>query len=388
MRKNNSQQDDGKAGRHSRSFFRKYGVPSLLGAMIVAVIFAGTASLHLRAAVDPGAAAQPLPVSVTTAKTSEFYEERARYAGRLEADRSTRIAFERAGLVTAVLVDEGDTVTKGQIVARLDTEPLEAERDRLRAQKAQVVADLELSRLTEDRQAFLVAKGHVSQQRFDEARLQTKALEARLAEVDAAVRSISIDIAKANVVARFAGSVSQRLVDEGAVVSAGTPVVDLLETDAPKARIGLSPDVAGSLSIGTQYQLQAGGRTLSVTLESLRPDVSFGSRTVHAVFDVPDAAGIPIGDVVHLDIGRKVQAKGFWLPMTALTEGRKGLWSVFTVGGDEFDPQVEREAVEVLHFEADRVYVRGTLRDAAQVITAGLERIIPGQRVVPYQVGE
>ncbi|MFN3231135.1 MAG: efflux RND transporter periplasmic adaptor subunit [Alphaproteobacteria bacterium] len=371
----------------TRSGFRRYGIPGLIGALIVAAIFAGTATLHLRAAVDPGAASPALPVSVMTATKTDGYEVRTRYAGRLEADRETRVAFERGGLITGVLVDEGDTVQEGQVIARLDTQPLLAQRDRLRAQRAQVAADLELSRLTEDRQAFLVEKGHVSRQRFDEARLQTKALNARLAEVDANLRAIAIDIDKSVVRAQFAGTVSQRLVDEGAVVAAGTPVVDLLETGAPKARIGLSPDIAATLTPGTPYDLKVGNRSLNATLESLRPDISNESRTVHAVFDLPGTNGLPLGEVVHLEIGRIVEAKGFWLPVTALSEGRKGLWSVYVAGGQPGESTVEREAVEVIHFDADRVFVRGTLRDGARVITAGLDRIIPGQRITTTEIG-
>jgi hypothetical protein len=70
--------------------------------------------------------------------------------------------------------------------------------------------------------------------------------------------------------------------------------------------------------------------------------------------------------------------------MTSLSESERGLWSVYVLGVDDI---VERRLVEVLHTEAKRVYVRGTLRDGDLVVSTGVQRIVPGQSVVADQIG-
>ncbi|MEE9603046.1 MAG: hypothetical protein V3V75_07065, partial [Thermoguttaceae bacterium] len=64
-----------------------------------------------------------------------------------------------------------------------------------------------------------------------------------------------------------------------------------------------------------------------------------------------------------------------------LSEGSKGLWTVLTVVEREGGPSVVREAVEVLHAEQGRAFVRGNLGKETRVVVNGTNRIIPGQRV-------
>jgi hypothetical protein len=95
------------------------------------------------------------------------------------------------------------------------------------------------------------------------------------------------------------------------------------------------------------------------------------------------------GQVVRLELEETVEAAGFWLPSTALTQAERGLWSAF-VGEDERSSdsttqtglfRVARRDLEVLHTESDRVLVRGTLQAGEQVITGGTHRVVPGQVV-------
>ena len=87
-------------------------------------------------------------------------------------------------------------------------------------------------------------------------------------------------------------------------------------------------------------------------------------------------------------IARERPAAGFWLPLTALTESSRGLWACFVVdalgdgrGGSAATHTLARRELEVLHTDGNRVYVRGTLQDGEQVVSEGLQRLVPGQRV-------
>ncbi|NBB84151.1 MAG: efflux RND transporter periplasmic adaptor subunit, partial [Alphaproteobacteria bacterium] len=358
---------------------------------LVATAAGGIALLH--AAPDPDAVdqaatqADALPVRVVAAERQDGHTVSARFAGRLEPARRTALAFDAGGTLSAVLVDEGDAVALGDVVARLDTDRVEAQRRRLRASLASVEAELELARRTLERQQVLEQQGHASTQRLDEARLAVDALDARRAEVAAAVGEVDVALDKAVLRAPFAGTVAARHVDEGAVVGAGRPVLDLLETGRSEARIGVSPDAAATLTVGDTVAVAAGGRRLEARVTALRPDLSTGTRTVTVLLSVATPAATAYGDVVEVTVERPVATSGFWLPMTALVEGERGLWTVYTVrpAPDGGGRVVGQEAVEVRHTEGDRVYVAGTLTDGAVVIADGTHRVIPGQRVRPVE---
>lgn len=354
----------------------------LSGVAIVGLIATGTVALHARAAFDdPRAATPPLPVLTTEVRLEPGYTLVDRFAGRLEPARETSAAFERAGLLTEVLVDEGDRVAAEQIIAKLDVEPLLARRDGLVAEKKRREAELELARLTAKRQKTLARKGHSSQQRYDEARLGATALEATIAEIDASIRQLDIDIDKSEVRAPFAGVVTDRFSDEGRVVDAGIAVVHLIEADAAQVRIGLSPTAASNLSLGQSVQLTGGGIAMTARVVALRPDLATGTRTVPVLFALDRVPPLPYGEIVELAVPRRTDQTGAWLPLTALVEGPKGLWVVTTVLDSDAGPVTGREAVEVLHVERGQAFVRGTLADGQRVVAGGGNRTVPGQRV-------
>ncbi|MEM7025563.1 MAG: efflux RND transporter periplasmic adaptor subunit, partial [Pseudomonadota bacterium] len=365
---------------------RRIGIGKWLAMASVAlamlgVLAGGTTLLHLRAADVPVVERAPLPVETLRAQREQGYAIEERFVGRLEPARETELAFERGGLVVEVLAEEGDRVVAGAAIVRLDRASLEAERDRLEAERNALLADRELAQITEERQRDLSAKGHSSVQRYDEARLATRALEARIGEIDAAIAGVDIDLRKSEVIAPFAGTIAARMVDEGAVVAAGSPLVRLLESDRPRARIGLSPEAAATLDPASSYSLEAEDVVLKASLVAIREDLATATRTVPVLFDIEDAGQVRFGDLVELVVRREVGTSGFWLPRAALNEGQRGLWDVLVVVETADGSEIARETVEILHVERDRVFVRGTLADQAVVIS-GPHRVIPGQKVV------
>ncbi len=354
----------------------------LTGVGFLGLMGGGIAALHLRAAAEPPTAANPpVRVAVEAIRLESGYSVTERFAGRLEPARQTRLAFERAGLVVAVLFEEGDRVAQGEFVARLDTAKLEAEQDRLRAQRRELQAQEALAKATLARQETLATKGWQTEQRYDEARFGLAEIGAAIERVDAAIASVEVDIGKSVLTAPYAGGVAARWVDEGAVVDAGTPVVELLESDARQLRVGVSVAAAKALKESQLYRLDADGRQLDGRLIAKRPDLQTGTRTVTALFEVRGGADLPFGEIVELLLERRVPSEGAWLPLPALSEERKGLWSLLTVVERDGETSVARETVEILHLEEGRAYVRGTFTEGARFVLSGTNRVIPGQRV-------
>ncbi|MEM9723944.1 MAG: efflux RND transporter periplasmic adaptor subunit [Pseudomonadota bacterium] len=385
-----------------------WGVAGAVAAGTVAVGAVALNVLYLRAAASEGPApTPPLPVKVAEVTLAAEYAVVERFAGRVETAQETNLAFERGGLVVEIAVEEGDEAALGQVIARLDDRSLIAERDRLKAEKRRIETELALAQRTRQRQQNLSNKGFASEQRFDEAQATETALTAQIASIEAQLRQRDLDIEKSALTAPFDGLIAERFVDPGAVTSAGMAVARLLEVEAPRARVGLPPEQAASMIIGQRYRLDIRGLEVEGELIALRPDLAPGTRTVAALFDLEGAlrlsgasgqaaaSGVPTGEIVRLSLERRAEAKGVWLPLSAMQQGVKGLWSVYTVVEDEAASEeagetiwvVGQEAVQALRVRGQEAYVTGSLRDGALVVVTGVNRVARGQRVRPLLNG-
>lgn len=353
-----------------------------------AAIFAGLAglgimALHLRASAEaPRAVVEPVHVETVRARFEDGYARVVIYTGRLEAARQTALAFERSGLVMAVAKDEGQLVRQGEVVARLDTAQLQAARRQLEARGRELDAQRNLASLTLGRQSRLKLQGWSPEQRFDEAEATVAQLTAAIEQVGAQIASLDIDLAKSELKAPFDGRIAARTIDEGAVVAAGTQVLTLLETGRRQARIGVPPDVAERLAAQQSLRIDVQGHKLTARLAARRPDLETGTRTVTVLLDIDaGAADAALGELASLSIDATVPERGAWLPLTALKEGRRGLWSVLVADRTASGATVRAEAVEVLHAEDARAFVRGTFRDGDAIISHGTDRVVAGQRI-------
>lgn len=343
----------------------------------------------------PERAEAALGVPVVEAQAESAYVVRRVYGGEVRTRRASDLGFRHTGELHRVLVEEGDAVEAGALLAELDPAPLQARRDAADAAVAHADASLAMARAglalaveTERRFADLVERGHASAQRYDEVRLDLDARRAEVAVAEAALRqaranlaAADVDLARSRIHAPYAGRIQARLADEGALITPGRTVLRLVETQAPEARVGIPQDVADDLAPGARHRFRSGTRTVEGTLLQLLPEVDPRTRTITAVFALDEGAPAA-GSVVELELERAVAAAGFWLPLTALTEAQRGLWSVYVLRPEGAEDVAERRLVEVVHTEGDRVYVQGTLEDGERVVVAGTQRVVPGQAVV------
>ncbi len=373
------------APRSKTGLLRRAGLAftnTLMAIVFLGSMAAGVWLLHVRAGARPGPDNHP-PLTVETLKIvpQASYVTTSSYVGRLEPARQTNLAFERAGLVLRVDPEEGSAVRSGDVVAELDTDQLHARRDQLEAQQRELMARRKLAILTRDRKKTLRKKGWSSDQRYDEAHANVEELSAAIERVGAQIGATDIDIRKSKLVAPFDGIISARAIDEGAVIAAGTTIMTLLETDHRQVRVGLPPEMADKLETTRTYKMRAGEHILIGTLTARRPDLQSGTRTVTALFDVTNADELIFGDLVTLELETTVPEAGAWVPLSALKEGHKGLWTLMVVDNNETSPILRNEAVEILHAKGPSVYVRGTFQPGAEVLANGTNRVTSGQRV-------
>lgn len=199
--------------------------------------------------------------------------------GRLEATE-VQIAAKYPGRVAEVLVREGDSVDKGQLLARMDSTTLEAQQAqaqaevlRARENLATVEANVHLrqSELTLTRQDLkrfreLYERGHASgqqidqqQARFDAARAalaaakaQVSAAQAAIGAAEAQVQQLVSEVAETRLYAPTAGVVQLRLAEPGEVLGAGGRVLLLIDPSDQYMNVYLASSVAGRLVTGNE----------------------------------------------------------------------------------------------------------------------------------------
>lgn len=371
--------------RAPRAGLRAWAGATLVAALVIAAAAAGVATLYARAAADGAAAGAPppLPVRVETLRMQDGHAVAARHVGRVEPARETRVSFERAGLVVAVLVEEGDALRAGDPMARLDARALDVARRRLEAARAAAEANLGLARSTLERRSALTDQGHASRQALDEARFTVDAQTARLAEIDAQLSQVALDLEKSVILAPFDGVVAARMADEGAVVEAGAPLARLQETGRPRARVGVPVRAAQGLTRGATYGLETPGGVAPARLASVSPDIDPATRTVAALFDLDPGAPVAMGEIVRLVLPGHAEGRGAWVPLTALQEGMRGMWALTVLADGPDGPVARRVAAQALHVADGRAFVAGPFADGDRVIVEGVDRVAPGQRVAP-----
>lgn len=330
-------------------------------------------------------AANTTSVSTSTVERESGYVQSAAYTGRVEPQMDSALGFELGGLLAAINAEEGEAVARGTSLARLDTARLEAQLDESHAALEQVRADLELARSTLARVSEAYGYKGVSRQQLDEAEQRVNRLEAAERVAAARAKRIEVDVGKADLVAPFDGVVVERFVDPGQVLAAGTPTLRLQSTDAPEVRVGIAPAVANGLTAGHRYELEIGGAHYDAKLLSVVPRRDETARTVDARFVLESAdAYVRPGDLARLEIDTWVEEPGIWVPIQALAEGERGLWTVLVAEpADDASFMLERRALEILHATAEQAYVRGALREGDLLVASGTHRLVAGQRVVP-----
>jgi RND family efflux transporter MFP subunit len=327
--------------------------------------------------------ARLLPVSTITAQLTSSYPVERSFVGRVGARRESDVGFELAGLVVEVHVDDGDRVSAGQLLASLDTKLLEARREELVSARAEARVGLSLAIKTRTRIRELKAMDFASSQSRDEAVEDVNASQAALESAESAIRSLDVQISKSQLYAPYDALVAARHLDEGQVIRAGVPLLRLFENSEPEARIAIASDSIDKIRSGDKHNLRIRGREIAATVRAVLPEREGSTRSVVVIFtlSVP-FNGIRHGDLARLELTEEIDAEGIELPLTALTESSRGIWAVYVAEpGPDGSSVLSRRQVELLHLKGEEVYVNGTLEAGEQVVSAGLQRLVPGQKV-------
>lgn len=256
------------------------------------------------------------------------------------------VIYPRAnGYIGKWLVDIGDKVRENQVLAEIETPELDQELDQARAQLAQAAAGVtqaeanrEFSAANLERFKQLVPAGVASQQDLDKSQAQSvvdaasvKVARSAVAVQEANIRRLLQLKGFARVVAPFAGTITQRNTERGALVSAGngTPLFKISIIDPVRVFIQVPQDVAANVQVGLEANVttrEYAGRAFKGMVARAAGALDPATRTMLVEVRVPNPKHELLAGMyaeVALTLASVHQA--YEIPATALINDAKGL---------------------------------------------------------------
>jgi len=313
---------------------------------------------------------------------SQYLVDR-KFIGKVQAKQNANIGFEQAGKVVAIFVDEGKRVKQDELLARQDITLLLIERKELKVQLSQTKADQKLVKTNLKRVTALSKKNYSSVQSLDELQTRQQVLALLAQRINAKLAANQIRIDKSSLYAPFDAVISNRFIAVGEVVAPGSPAIKLLQTADAEIKIGLPVALINQLDLSEQFTVTIANQPHQVELLAKGSDVDPLTRTVQLRFKLLNNIELINGQLAYLNLPQSYETKGYWVPITALTDGVRGLWNIYILQPEQQAKlfKLQSRNVDVLYLTQDKAYIRGALENGERYLTTGLHRLVPGQLV-------
>jgi RND family efflux transporter MFP subunit len=301
--------------------------------------------------------------------------------GTVQAQTEANLGFRIDGRMIERLVNIGDTVTAGQVIARLDPQNEENAVRAARANVAAAAGRAAETRADYDRQRQLLAGGWVAQARYDRAAQERQTAESQLDAAHAQLSVAEDRLSYTELIADADGTVTARGAEAGEVVRAGQMIVQVARQDGRDAVFDVPPQIKDQapanpviqVTLTMEPAVTATGRVREV---SPRADPATGTFQVRVGLADPPAQ-MRLGATVtgRMNISRD---GGITVPASALT-GSESQPAVWIVKPD--DMTVELRPVEIARFDQARIVIASGVEPGETVVTAGVQALRPGQKV-------
>lgn len=345
-----------------------------------------------------GFAFGPAAVEVVEAVES-IVAEPVRLLGSAVPVREAVVASEVDGLVNQVLVDEGDRVARGAVLASLDTTTVELDLAAARANRDEAAARLvrfesELARLTS-----LLERGAISERELEQALADRDAQAQAVSRFRSEAARLEELIASARIVAPFAGQVSEVHTELGEWTARGGPVVTLMDLSRVEVTVQVPERYVSqveearraNVEVPVEFDALAGRYTGRV--KAVVPQANPQTRTFPVIVTVDNADGRIRGGMfarVLAQVGEPVPIVLVPKDALVLRSGRTFVFRVAPVapaGGAAPGAGQAPRPVEELEVEIGSGYgawqaVRGGVRGGDLVVVRGNESLQPGAQVI------
>lgn len=304
----------------------------------------------------------------------------------------TELGFRTGGLLVERTVDLGQSVRRGQPLARLDPADLRLAVQAAAEQFNAAETDAVQSASDAARFARLLADGSIASADVERQRARADAAAARLEQARSQLEVTRNRLRYTTLAAPFDGVVTAVRAQRGQVIGEGQPVITLARTGEVEVVVDVPEQLVGALR---QHRAEArladepGAPAVALALREVAASAHPVSRSFAARYNLSDAAALPadwqLGRSVALSLSPEPTEAGIEtgieLPLSALVDdGRDtGVWTV-----DALDGRLQRLPVQVRAYGASTVRVTG-VPAGALVVSVGAHKLDAGLRVRPVR---
>ena len=337
---------------------------------------------------------RPAPVIATKTETSalEFLSQELftaapvdlrqalQLSGSLRAFDLASVKARIAGDVREVLVREGEAVSAGQVIVKLDATEYAARVAQARGNLNSAQAQLDIALKARDNNAALVDKGFISKNAFDNSASQFAAAKANVDASQAALDIVQKSLNDTIIRAPIAGLVSVRSVQPGEKVSADNKLIDIVNLQKMEMEASVPASDVARVAIGQSVRLNIEG--MSETFEGkvvrINPSTQAGSRSFSVYVQVANPgnllrAGMFAEAQLTLNSKRGILA----LPQSAVRKDGSGTY-VFTIENGKIARRPVTVGIDGLTGNEYRTEILSGLEPGAQVIRTDMGNLTPG----------
>ncbi|HEV7242961.1 MAG TPA: efflux RND transporter periplasmic adaptor subunit [Thermoanaerobaculia bacterium] len=349
----------------------------MLAAVIAFIaVIGGFKYFQIKAAMSQSWAPPPEAVTTVLAR-QDTWATTLNAIGTVEAVQGVTVSADLPGIVQQILFASGQSVSKGDVLVRLDTRQ---ERAQLEAADAQ----RDLARLALERNQGLAKGGIVPQASLDQAQAEFRSAQARVGEINATIERKTIR-------APFSGVVGIREVDVGQYVAGGAPIVSLQALRPAYVNLSVPQQELARLKPGTSLEVVSDALTAPETGKIASVDSVIDETTrnvrVQAIFSNQSGRLRP-GMYVEARLARAASASSqvVMVPVSAISYAPFGD-SVFIVeemkGPDGKSYKgVRQQFVKIAGSRGDQVAIATGLKAGEEVVTSGAFKLRPGAAVI------
>ncbi|MGV6860064.1 MAG: efflux RND transporter periplasmic adaptor subunit [bacterium] len=309
------------------------------------------------------------PVTAFTVTTGSITDS-TRLQGVIESTRTPRLKTHVSAEVTQVNVDEGDTVQKGDLLAKLDDKAFKLDAQAAEADIARLNARLDNLKQSLKRTRTLHKQKLVAQSKLDDANAALREAKAQLAQAQARLSQARYQLSHTRILAPIDGVVQKRSVSVGDYVNPMSPsspdIFQLVDTLHLRARLYFPEALAGAAALDIPVTIHNGKERLEAHITHLRPMLESSNRALQALAEFTNLPGWRPGQSITADVVLSQHDQALIVPEQAVVQRRQGPVVYRLENGKAIETSVEPgirqgDRIEILSglHAGDRVAVDG-----------------------------
>lgn len=303
------------------------------------------------------------------------------FSANLEAVWSTEVSTKADGRIDKLFVEEGDRVTAGMVLARLDMNELAAQVMQAEGQVLQAQATLEQNELNFQRMDALYRQNAVSAHTLDSARTQRDLALGGVRAAQGNLILLKTRLDNANILSPLNGVVIRRHVQAGAFSKAGAAIFTVADVSTLLAKAVVGEAQIAELTLGKSVNVKVDalkGQEFKGRVTRLSPAASVPTRTFTAEVSIPNPGEqIKVGMFANADIVGQERKNVLAVPESALVM-REDQKTVFVVAEEN---RVVQKVLKLGDAAGGYVEVLSGVKEGERIIVAGQHKLKDGASI-------